>query len=246
MSCFDPSLATVVIMNNPDHKIYWDLFETVIWICSRDENKVIALRDRSDQDKMASVISVMRVRRVMRSPPRGSGLTRGVIEPAAPEANQSSMEAQDAFEDLLRKVQSRRVRMTAINCRGSGERQIEVPLPEINGVELRMTVDNLDRVVAGLWSRSSDALAWRAPQFLRVDVIGAWPVPRTKTAAVSAAILRHLREIMTPERRLTKAEAKKRCLAEVPNAYPEAFRRAWEQLEAPYKKRRGQHGKRAH
>jgi hypothetical protein len=233
-------------MNNTEHKTYWDLFETIVWICSRNESKVAAMWDRSDQETVASVISVMAVRRVMRPPPGGSGLTRGVVEPAAPETNQSSIGTQHAFEDLLRKVQSRRVRMTAINCRGSSQRQIEVPLPEMNDLEFRVILDNRDGGVPGLWSRSTNALAWRAPQFLRVDVIGAWPAPRTKTVAVAGAILSYLREIMTPDRRLTKAEAKKRCLAEVPNAYPEAFRRAWEQLEVSYKRRRGQHGKRAH
>src|SRR5262249_50221492 len=53
----------------------------------------------------------------------------------------------------------------------------------------------------------------------------------TKTAADSGAILRHLREIITPEAPLTKLEAKRRRLAEVPNAYPEAFEKAWAQLE---------------
>jgi hypothetical protein len=32
---------------------------------------------------------------------------------------------------------------------------------------------------------------------------------------------------MTPEAPLTKLEAQRRCLAEVPNAYPGAFKKAW-------------------
>ena len=182
---------------------------------------------------------------VMHSPPDLSSGRGAVMEPAAPEANGSTMDALHPFEDLLRKVHSRRVRMTAINFRDPDERQIEVPLAEMNDLEFRMIPGNRG-VVAGLWSRSRDALVWRSPQFWRADVIGAWPPPRTKTAAVSAAILRHLREIMTPEAALTKTEAEQRCLAEVPNAYPEAFKRAWDQLEASYKRRRGKHGKRAY
>jgi hypothetical protein len=79
---------------------------------------------------------------------------------------------------------------------------------------------------------------------LRADAVRAWPARNTKTAAVSAAILRHLREIMSAEAPLTKLEAQRQCIAEVPNAYPEAFRRAWAQLDPSYKRQRGKHGPR--
>jgi hypothetical protein len=49
---------------------------------------------------------------------------------------------------------------------------------------------------------------------------------------------------MTPEAPLTKADAPLRCLAEVPNAYPEAFKRAWAKLEPSRKRARGKHGPR--
>ncbi len=232
-------------MRNADRKTYWDLFETVSWICSRGEEKVAAMWGWSEEDKASATVSGMRVRMVMHSPPELGSSRGAVIETAAPEANRSAVEALHPFEDLLRKVHSRRVRMTAINLRDPDERQIEVPLAEMNDLEFRMIPDNRG-VVAGLWSRSRDALVWRSPQFWRADVIGAWPAPRTKTAGASGAILHHLREIMTPEAPLTKTEALQQCLAEVPNAYPEAFKRAWDQLEASYKRRRGNHGKRAH
>jgi hypothetical protein len=60
------------------------------------------------------------------------------------------------------------------------------------------------------------------------------------------AILRHLRQLMTLEAPLTKLEAQQRCMAEVPNAYPEAFKKAWAQLEPSRKRARGKHGRRAH
>jgi hypothetical protein len=227
-----------------DRKTYWDVFEAICWIRYRDEEKVIAIWDKSDQEKWRSVMSAMKVEMPIDSPPGPSGSTRGaVMGAAAPEENQFVVEAQNAFQGLLRKVQSRRVHMTAINCCDTHERQIEVPLAELSGLQLRI-VSDYSGPVAGLWSRSSDALAWRSPQFLRSDVIGAWPAPNTKTATVSAAILRHLRQIMTPEAALTKPEARQRCLDEVPNGYPAAFNRAWEQLEVSYKRGRGKHGKR--
>jgi hypothetical protein len=58
-------------------------------------------------------------------------------------------------------------------------------------------------------------------------------------------ILRHLREIMTPEPPLTKVEAQQRCMAEVPNAYLEAFKQAWMELDSSYKRGRGKHGPRS-
>jgi hypothetical protein len=234
------------MMTDRDRKTYWDLFETVCWVCFRDEEKVAAMWGMSDQGKLGLVIDGMKVERVIHSPPGPSGSIRGaVMGPVAAEQNEFAMEAQDVFNDLLRKVHSRRVHMTAINCRDSHERQIEVPLAELNGLELRMIPDYRG-VGTALWSRSSDAVAWTSPQFLRVDVIGAWPAPKTKTATVAAAMLRHLRQIMTPEAGLTKTEARQRCLAAVANAYPAAFKRAWDELEMPYKRGRGKHGKRVH
>jgi hypothetical protein len=77
-------------------------------------------------------------------------------------------------------------------------------------------------------------------------VIGVWPAQNTKTAAVFGAILRHLRQITTPAAPLTKLEAQQRCMREVPNAYPEAFKKAWADLDPSYKRGRGEHGPRAH
>jgi len=87
---------------------------------------------------------------------------------------------------------------------------------------------------------------WRSPQFLSVEVVDEWPARNTKTAAVSTAILRHLREIMSLGARLTKLEARQRCLAEVPKAYPGAFEKAWAELEPSCKRGRGKHGPRGH
>ena len=168
------------MMTDRDRKTYWDLFETVCWICSRDEEKIAAIWGMSDQKKVGLVIAAMKVQRVIHSPPSPSGSTRGaVMGTVVPEANGLTVEAQDAFEDLLRKVHSRRVHMTAINCHDTHERQIEVPLAELNDLALKMIPD-YGGVETGLWSQSRDALAWRSPQFLRTDVIGAWPAPRTR------------------------------------------------------------------
>jgi hypothetical protein len=49
-----------------------------------------------------------------------------------------------------------------------------------------------------------------------------------------------------PEAPLTKSEAQATMMAEVPNAYPGAFKKAWIQLEPSLKRGRGKHGSRAH
>jgi hypothetical protein len=94
-----------------------------------------------------------------------------------------------------------------------------------------------------LWSRSRGILLWRSPQFLSADVISAWPARKLKPASVSTAILHRLQEIMTPEAPLTKAEARQRCLAEVPKAYPAAFEKAWAKLDPSCKRGRGKHSR---
>lgn len=145
--------------------------------------------------------------------------------------------------DVMRKVQIRKVRMTVIRSAGSGVERLPVSAAEANELELRITDDALAPVIA--WSQIQQATAGTSPRFSRVDVIRAWPELSKKTAAVTGAILRHLRVISTPERPLTKAEALDRCLAEVRNAYPEAFKKAWAQLESSRKRGRGKHGPRA-
>ena len=228
-----------------DAKTYWDLGDTVMWICTRDEQRVAAMWDMNENDKLSLALFGMRVRRDIRSPPGPSGSNLGAgWGPAAPQGNdRPSGEGLEDLGDVLRKVHSGHVRMTAIRCDGASDRQIAVPLAELNDLSFRLIPGHAVAPV-GLWSRWRDILVWRAPQFLRVDVVRAWPARNTKTAAVSVAILRHLREIMTPEAPLTKVEAQRRCLAEVTNAYPEAFKKAWAELDPSRKRARGKHGPR--
>jgi hypothetical protein len=148
------------------------------------------------------------------------------------------------LDDLQRKLRSGCLSLTAIRCGQDRDEQIPVPSAELNDLIFRLIPDYPVAPV-GLWSRSRRLVAWGSPQFLRSDVVRVWPARNTKTAAVSAAILRHLREIMMPEAPLTKPEAQRRCMAEVPNAYPGAFKRAWMQLERSLKRGRGKHGSRA-
>jgi hypothetical protein len=198
------------------------------------------LRDLSDQEKMALVLWEMRgPPRVIHSPPGPSGSNLG----AELGALQSDWTASHPLDDVLAKVQSGRVRMTAIRCDGSSDARIPVPLAETNDLSFRLMPSH-SVAPMGVWSRTGLTLLWSSPQFSRADAVRAWPARNKKTAAVSRAILRHLREIMSSQAPLTKLEAQRRCIAEVPNAYPEAFRRAWAQLDPSYKRQRGKHGPR--
>jgi hypothetical protein len=225
-----------------DRKAYWDLMETVCWICTRDEQHVAALRDVSDQEKMALVLWKMRgAPRIIHSPPGPLGLNLGAELGAF--ALQGDWAASHPLNDVLAKVQSGCVRMTAIRCDGSSDARIPLPLAETNDLRF-LLMPSHSVAPMGVWSRTGWTLLWRSPQFLRADAVRAWPARNTKTAAVSAAILRHLREIMSAEAPLTKLEAQRRCMAEVPNAYPEGFKKAWAELDPSCKRRRDKHGPR--
>jgi len=239
-----------------DQKTYWGLLETVRWICTRDEDRVAAMWDMSEEDGIApAMFGGVKPQLDLSSLLRLAGTNFDADGKAAvPEgARESSridgpimMLPSQALDDLLRKVHSRRVQMIAIRCHGSSDKQTEVSPVGLNDLIFHLVPDHpVARV--GFWSRSRrNTLVWRSPQFLRADVIRVWPARNTKTAAVCGAILRHLREIMTPEAALTKLEARRRCLADVLNAYPAAFEKAWAELEPSLKRRRGKHGPRGH
>jgi len=226
-----------------DQKTYWDLLETLRWISTRDEQLVVAMWDLDDDTRMALALFGIKVPRRIRSPPELLRTTRGAdLDPAAPPGDART--SIPGLDDLLRKVHSGRVKMTAIRCDRGSDEQIPVPRAEMNDLRFRLIPGH--RVApTGLWSRSRDKLVWRSPQFLRADAISAWPPQNTKTATVRMTILRHLREIMTPEPPLTKVEAQQRCMAEVPNAYLEAFKQAWMELDSSSKRGRGKHGPRS-
>lgn len=237
-----------------DQKTYWDLLEAVRWICTRDEEQVAGMWDMSEEDRIAATMFGVKAE----FDPRSLLILGGTNpdadrERAAPQENEKSsridgpiiMGSSKALDDLLRKAQGRAFQITAIRCDGSSDEQAPVPALALNDLIFRLSPGHRFAAV-GLWSRSRDTLDWRSPQFLRADVIRVWPARNTKTAAVCGAILRHLQVIMTPEAPLTRDEAQQRCMAEVPNAYAEAFKKAWEKLDPSCKRGRGKHGPRVH
>ena len=237
-----------------DQKKYWGLAEAVMWIRTCDYERVAAISDLSETAAIAQALFTdgtrLDARSLLRFATTNSEANReaatssdkiksGLVEGPAP------MPPDIALDDLHRKLRSGRLALTAIKPSLSSNQQIPVPPAELNDLVFRFTPD-VPVVPVGLWSRSRDLLMWRSPQFLRSDVTRLWPTRKTKTAAVSGAILRHLRKIMPPAAPLTKLEARRRCMAEVPNAYPGAFKKAWAELEPSFKRGRGKHGARAH
>jgi hypothetical protein len=251
-----------------DQKISWNLGETVVWIRTRDHNRVAGMWDLSEFEAIALAFfdrQQLSRRAFRRTAPGDEGEVRaaaaGVVRGSADSAaagqladnargRQASLISDDRLgldrilRDVMRNVQTGKVRMTLIKDGENGVERIPVSAGEANDLELRITEDGRAPVVA--WSRTRQDKAGVSPSFPRSDVLRAWPERLRKTAAVTGAILRHLREISTAERPLTRDEATTRCLTEVPNAYPEAVRRAWAQLEPSRKRGRGKHGPKAH
>lgn len=252
-----------------DQKTDWNLGETVTWIRTRDHDLVAGMWEMGEFHAIAFPFfdPVFLQRRALPTtseaavdtPARLAGISTAEQLPGDPAlASQGSSiqgrqgkptsgdgpEPDRILQEVMRKVQTRKVRMTMISAGKSGAERLPVAAREANELEFRITEDRLAPVI--VWSRNRQEAVGTSPSFSRADVVRAWPERLKKTAAVSAAILRHLREISTAERPLTRNEASARFLAEVPNAYPEAFRTAWAQLEPSRKRGRGKHGPRAH
>jgi hypothetical protein len=239
--------------NTVDQKTHWGLGEVVMWVRTRDYKWVAVISDLSETEAMVRAMFTFRMRLDPRSLLLLSTTNSSTDREAAASLSRNkstraegpvSMPPDAALDDVQRKLRSGRLPLTSIKCGQSGNDQIPVPPAELNDLVFRFIPDHWAAPV-GLWSRSRGLMVWRSPQFLRTDVTRVWPAQNTKTAAASGAILRHLRCIMRPEAPLTKLEAQRRCMAEVSNAYPEAFKRAWVQLETSFKRGRGKHGSRA-
>jgi len=100
------------MMIDPAGKTYWERLETLTWIVTRDDRRVAALQECSDQDKMALALWGMNVRMVIHSPPGSWGRNCGAdLETPAPQGNKG---APHPLDNVLAKVQSGRVGMTAI------------------------------------------------------------------------------------------------------------------------------------
>jgi hypothetical protein len=271
-----------------DQKTDWNLGETIVWIRTRDHDRVARMWEMSEFVAIAfALFDSDQVRhrvigtvafdnegrlRIAAGPvnassggpsPGPSGASPAQAEgfgndpaPGLPGLGQMRGLAQAQLsgsdelarpdrilQEIMRRVQTGKVGMTMVRP-AEARTHGPVSAKEAQELELRITEDAVAPVTA--WSRTQGSTAGISPWFSRTDVIRAWPELSKKTAAVTGAILRHLREISRPEQPLIKPEALQRCLADVPNAYPAAFQRAWSQLEAAHKRGRGKHGPRAH
>jgi hypothetical protein len=249
----EADLDRLSAINTEDQKTYWGLAEAVMWIRTRDYERVAAISDLSEAAAMVQALFTHGTRLDVRTLLRFATTNSEADREAAASADKiksglvegpAAMPPDRAWDDVHRKLRSGRLPLTAIKPSRSSDEQIPVPPAELNDLVFRFTPD--DPVVpVGLWSRSRGLLVWRSPLFLRSDVTRLWPARQTKTVGVSNAILRHLRKIMPSGAPLTKLEAQRRCMAEVPNAYPGAFKKAWAELEPSFKRGRGKHGSRA-
>jgi hypothetical protein len=237
-----------------DQKPTWDLGETVKWICSRDHDRVVAMWDMDEAESVATGFFHPGALPTLRAKVRIFGfgdadaLERSAVRHLVAESwvieEPRTVPSERVLKDVMRGVQMRHLRMTMIRGEGDNVERITVAASDAGHFELRLTGDPLEPVL--VWSLERQSPAGRSPRFSRADVVRSWPERLKKTVAATAAILRYLAEISTPEAPLTKAKACERCLAEVPNAYFAAFEKAWRQLEPSRKRGRGKHGPRAH
>ncbi len=235
-----------------DQKIDWNLAETVMWICTRDHDRVAGLWEMEEADAIASVLFHPQLLSHFEGTATLSEVNNAAL-PTGPMVLQRHVEflpveeprrvlSEQALQELIRSVQTRRVRMTMVRRDRNCRERSPVTASEANDLEIRLTGDPREPSVVS--SRSRRRPVGTSPCFSRADVIRCWPARSKKTAAAIGQTLRHLREISTPEAPLTRAEASERCLAEVAGAYPEAVRKAWAQLEPARKRGHGKHGPR--
>jgi hypothetical protein len=239
-------------MTAADRNMYWDLVETLQWIGTRDEGRTTAMGDINENNRTPRVMFTAEA--ALNPHPLlllANYDFASDCEPVAWPAGRKSLEANEsgtigpgqALNYLLQQVRRRRIRMTAIKCDRYRVKQVPVPSAELDDLEFRIT-SNHRLTKVGLWSCSRNTLMWRSPQFLRRDIIRMWPARKKKSAAVSGLILQYLQTITTPAAPLTRADAQRRCLAEVPDAFPEAFKKAWAILDPSHKRAHGRHGDR--
>lgn len=128
-----------------DQKTYWGLLETVRWICTRDQERVAALWNMSEEDAMASALLAGWPHwypRWFLGPPETNSDADGAAttpQDSKPRVDQPFMMTPNrALEDLLRKLQSSRLLMTAIRCGGRNHEQAPVPAIELNDLIFRL------------------------------------------------------------------------------------------------------------
>jgi hypothetical protein len=181
-----------------DRKRYWDLRETLEWICTRANGAAVVSQLKEENTISRTMFSrnaVLNLCSLLLVAEHDFEADREVTtwqaDRKSPDIDEAGMIAPcQTLNYLLRQVQIRRVRLTAIKCDSDRVKRVSVPRAELNDIEFRIAPGHQIANV-GLWSRSRNTLTWRSPQFSRADIIRVWPVQKRKL---------------------------RRCFAEMPNA----------------------------
>lgn len=224
-----------------DGRAFWTPAEAIVWICTRNLERVAAIRDPAAP---AAILRVMRTYGIKwHIPINDDGSLAGEIKPVGHDDWVGVTPAR-ALEMLLAASRGAVVHMQG---QRAGSKSFEaIPPVELVDLRPRITPGNL-ATSWGLWSESRNELAWTLVQFDRDDVMRKWRPPtsyQVKAARVDRAITAHLWQVMSPESPLTKHEAFKSCKNAVPGFYRGAFERAWKYFPVERKKGRGKHGPR--
>ena len=187
----------VGIEKNPmsvvDRKRYWDLRETLEWICTRANGVAVVSQLKEENTISRTMFSRNAVLNLCSLLLVAEHDFEADREATTWQAVRKSSDMDEAgmigpcqtLNYLLRQVQIRRIRLTAIRCGRYRYRvkRLSVSPAELNDIEFRITPGHRTANV-GLWSRSRNTLTWRSPLFSRADIIRVWPVRKKKTAAV--------------------------------------------------------------
>ena len=176
---------------------FWDFAEVIIWICTRDPDRVKGVSDMDQPDRVACAMFQLKPPFLWIGP--------------APKVNEA-IAMESAQQELLKKLAGR-IRISATKI-GSNNERVEIAPAELYGLEFYIQADYGPPII-GLYRRSDNCLIWRDLLFWRSDIMRTWPAQSSleartrKTAAVSHAILAYLRAITSLDAPLTKPAAKK-------------------------------------
>jgi hypothetical protein len=202
---------------------YWSLSQVLVWMCTRDQKMVSAVRDPFDAESLGREYFRYRL------------LTIDKLE--------CGLNSGTSIEEFMKIWPGGRIQTWGRRPTTSNFEAIEPQ--ELGDLQLRIDVDEDGTRRAALWSKASQRRRWEQPRFSPRDVKRLWPAPvlrPRKSQALDRAILDFLCEI-TKSGPIIKNIAMAKSEV-VPGWSRNSFERAWKELPKERKIARGKHGPR--
>lgn len=202
---------------------YWSVSQVLVWMCTRDQRMVSAVRDPFDAESLGREFFRYRLQTI------GEQVRR--------------LHSGGSIEQFMKVWPGGRIQTWGRRPTMSNFEAIEPQ--ELGDLQLRIEVDEDGTRRTTLWSKASQRRRWEELRFSPRDVKRLWPVsvlrPR-KSHTLDRAILEFLCEItMSGPIKKNVAMAKSEA---VPGWSRRSFERAWKDLPKMGKIARGKHGPR--